>query len=281
MENNLKHKFISAIKAFVVGSTMTVPGVSGGSMAMILGEYDNLISSVNGLLDKKRFKASFIYLCVFALSALLGIFLISRPLSLLIDRHRLIIMYFFLGAIIGTIPMIVKASTLKRNDMSVKRVFISIASIAIGIALVLSVKYLPSNIFSVSDSFDIRLCLAEILGGIFLSIGFVLPGVSFSYLLVVVGLYENILKAVNELDIIPYIPLGIGLVIGVMLLTGILSWAMKNRPKVTYLMIFGFLLGSIGTVYPGLPNGIMILYSAISFVIGAAIIYIISIYSKE
>lgn len=281
MENNHKHGFISAIKAFVVGSTMTVPGVSGGSMAMILGEYDNLISSVNGLLKKNRFKASFIYLCVFALSALLGIFLVSKPLSILIEKHRLIIMYFFLGAIIGTIPMIVKSSTLKTEDMNAKRIIISILSVAIGILIVLSIKYLPSGIFSVSDSFDIKTVLAEIVGGIFLSIGFVLPGVSFSYLLVVVGLYEKILKAVNELDIIPYIPLGIGLVIGVMLLTGILSWAMKNKPKVTYLMIFGFLLGSIGTVYPGLPSGISILYCSLSFLFGAAIIYIISIYSKE
>lgn len=281
MENNLKHGFISAIKAFVVGSTMTVPGVSGGSMAMILGEYDNLISSVNGLLDKKRFKSSFIYLCIFALAALAGIFLISKPLSILIDKHRLIIMYFFLGAIIGTIPMIVKSSTLKPSDMSLLRILISVASIAIGIAIVLSIKYLPSGIFSVSSSFNVKMLLAEIIGGIFLSIGFVLPGVSFSYLLVVVGLYEDVLRAVNELDIIPYIPLGIGLVIGVMLLTGILSWAMKNKPKVTYLMIFGFLLGSIGTVYPGLPDGISILYCAVSFIIGAAVIYIISLYSKE
>ena len=281
MENNLKHGFISAIKAFVVGSTMTVPGVSGGSMAMILGEYDNLIASVNGLLNKKRFKASFIYLCIFALAALAGIFLISKPLSILIDKHRLIIMYFFLGAIIGTIPMIVKSSTLKASDMSLLRILISVASIAIGIAIVLSIKYLPSGIFSVSSSFNAKMLFAEIIGGIFLSIGFVLPGVSFSYLLVVVGLYEDVLRAVNELDIIPYIPLGIGLVIGVMLLTGILSWAMKNKPNVTYLMIFGFLLGSIGTVYPGLPDGISILYCTVSFVIGAAVIYIISLYSKE
>ena len=281
MENNLKHGFISAIKAFVVGSTMTVPGVSGGSMAMILGEYDNLIASVNGLLNKKRFKASFIYLCIFALAALAGIFLISKPLAILIDKHRLIIMYFFLGAIIGTIPMIVKSSTLKASDMSLLRILISVASIAIGIAIVLSIKYLPSGIFSVSSSFNAKMLFAEIIGGIFLSIGFVLPGVSFSYLLVVVGLYEDVLRAVNELDIIPYIPLGIGLVIGVMLLTGILSWAMKNKPKVTYLMIFGFLLGSIGTVYPGLPDGISILYCTVSFVIGAAVIYIISLYSKE
>ena len=281
MENNLKHGFISAIKAFVVGSTMTVPGVSGGSMAMILGEYDNLIASVNGLLNKKRFKASFIYLCIFALAALAGIFLISKPLSILIDKHRLIIMYFFLGAIIGTIPMIVKSSTLKASDMSLLRILISVASIAIGIAIVLSIKYLPSGIFSVSSSFNAKMLFAEIIGGIFLSIGFVLPGVSFSYLLVVVGLYEDVLRAVNELDIIPYIPLGIGLVIGIMLLTGILSWAMKNKPNVTYLMIFGFLLGSIGTVYPGLPDGISILYCTVSFVIGAAVIYIISLYSKE
>ncbi len=281
MENNLKHGFISAIKAFVVGSTMTVPGVSGGSMAMILGEYDNLIASVNGLLNKKRFKASLIYLCIFALAALAGIFLISKPLAILIDKHRLIIMYFFLGAIIGTIPMIVQSSTLKASDMSLLRILISVASIAIGIAIVISIKYLPSGIFSVSSSFNAKLFFAEIIGGIFLSIGFVLPGVSFSYLLVVVGLYEDVLRAVNELDIIPYIPLGVGLVIGVMLLTGILSWAMKNKPKVTYLMIFGFLLGSIGTVYPGLPSGISILYCALSFVIGAAVIYIISLYSKE
>ncbi len=131
--------------------------------------------------------------------------------------------------------------------------------------------------FSISSSINLKSLILEILGGIFLSVGFVLPGVSFSYLLVVVGLYEEILKAVNNLDIIPYIPLGIGLVLGIFLLTGILSWAMKNKPKVTFLMIFGFLFGSIGTVFPGIPEGMIILYSVISFVIGALVIYAISI----
>ena len=277
MNEDKKESIVSAIKAFVIGSTMTVPGVSGGSMAMILGEYDRLVTSVNGLLNKKSFKKSVIYLALFVVFALFGILVISKPLAVLIEKHRMVIMYFFLGAIVGTIPMIIKSSTIKVSELDFKRVVISLLSIVIGALIVYSIKYLPSNMFSISSSINLKSLILEILGGIFLSVGFVLPGVSFSYLLVVVGLYEEILKAFNNLDIIPYIPLGIGLVLGIFLLTGILSWAMKNKPKVTFLMIFGFLFGSIGTVFPGIPEGMIILYSVISFVIGALVIYAISI----
>ena len=89
-------KLLISIKAFVVGATMVIPGVSGGSMAMILGEYDKLIGSVPGLLRKNSFKNSFIYLCIFCISAVLGIFLASKPLEMLLNSYYGIVMFFFI-----------------------------------------------------------------------------------------------------------------------------------------------------------------------------------------
>ena len=86
------------VKGFIVGSSMMIPGVSGGSMAMILGEYDRLISSIPSLFSRKTFLGSLKYLSVFVLAALAGIVIVARPLEILINRYALIIMYLFLGA---------------------------------------------------------------------------------------------------------------------------------------------------------------------------------------
>lgn len=273
---HLKKISYTAIKAFIIGSTMTVPGVSGGSMAMILGEYNTLIESIPGLLKKDRFKESFIYLLTFLIAGLLGVFLISKPLSMLLESSYMIVMYFFIGAVIATVPTIVRASgiTEKREKAATYIPYLLYA--VAGAILVYSIRFIPEGIFTPSLELSISSILSQIIGGFLLSIGFVLPGISISYLLIVVGLYETILNAVSSLDILPLIPLGIGGIIGIFTLTGFLTWAMEKHPKVTYLIILGFLIGSIASVFPGLPSGIDILWCLISSIIGFSAIYMLS-----
>lgn len=267
---------LTALKAFIIGSTMTVPGVSGGSMAMILGEYNTLIESVPGLLKKDRFKESFIYLLTFLIAGLLGVFLISRPLSMLLETSYLIVMYFFLGAVIATVPTIVKASKVAERREKIITYIPYLLYVAIGGLLVFSIRYIPEGAFEPSLEHSAASIISQIIGGFLLSIGFVLPGISISYLLIVIGLYETILNAVSTLNILPLIPLGIGGIIGIFTLTGFLTWAMEKHPKATYLIILGFLLGSVASVFPGLPSGLDIIWCLISSIIGFTAIYMLS-----
>ena len=262
MKEKTKDKLITALKSYVIGATMTVPGVSGGSMAMVLGIYDRIISSVPDLLSKNIRKA-FIFLLIAGCSGLIGALSASPLLKYLLSNFYLVVMYFFLGAIIGSIPMIVRKSQITKKNWG--NSFFAIP----GIIVVLLISMIPEGLIQLGGSNVIL----QIICGIGVSIGFVLPGISFSYLLVVLGLYEGLITYLSELNFVPLIPLCVGLVIGIVLLAGLLKKAMEKWPTITFPVIMGFVLGSLPQVFPGLPSGIAILWCILSFFSGAVVIW--------
>ena len=262
MKEKTKDKLITALKSYVIGATMTVPGVSGGSMAMVLGIYDRIISSVPDLLSK-NFRKAFIFLLIAGCSGLIGALSASPLLKYLLSNFYLVVMYFFLGAIIGSIPMIVRKSQITKKNWG--NSFFAIP----GIIVVLLISMIPEGLIQLGGSNVIL----QIICGIGVSIGFVLPGISFSYLLVVLGLYEGLIAYLSELNFVPLIPLCVGLVIGIVLLAGLLKKAMEKWPTITFPVIMGFVLGSLPQVFPGLPNGIAILWCILSFLLGAVVIW--------
>ena len=241
---------------------MTVPGVSGGSMAMVLGIYDRIISAVPDMLGK-NFRKAFLFLLVAGVSGLVGALSASPLLKYLLTNFYVVVMYFFLGAIVGSIPMIVRKSRITSSNW-----YNALFAIP-GIVLVILISIIPEGLISLGGSNVIL----EIICGIGVSIGFVLPGISFSYLLVVLGIYESLITCLSTFDFVPLIPLCIGLVIGIVVLSGLLKKAMESAPSITFPVIMGFVLGSLPQVFPGLPVGSDILWSILSFVLGALVIW--------
>lgn len=94
------------LKGLCVGGTMLVPGVSGGSMAMILGIYDKLITSVSSFFACKKRNA--LFLLLFALGGGAGMLLFANPLLYLLERYPLVLRWFFIGAVAGSTPMMLK-----------------------------------------------------------------------------------------------------------------------------------------------------------------------------
>ena len=263
------NKISVIIKGFIVGSTMMVPGVSGGSMAMVLGIYDKLISSISSFF--RDWKSNTVYLISFAIPALLGIILCAKPISSVIDRFPVVSMFFFIGLVFGSLPMLYKTARIERIKIS------HIVSFIIGAAIVISMAFLPPMGGSeASLEMDVATFFLQILAGIAVAIGFILPGISTSYLLLLLGTYDFVMLAISSLNIVALIPFFLGFVLGVILLTRVLEICMQRYPQITYTMIIGFLMGSLYTVYPGTPSGQEILYSLIAFVIGFVIIYFVS-----
>ena len=92
------------IKGFIIGSTMMVPGVSGGSMAMVLGIYGKLITAVSSFF--KDIKNNLKFLIQFSIFALIGIVLCAKPILGVIDRFPTIAMFFFIGLVFASVPML-------------------------------------------------------------------------------------------------------------------------------------------------------------------------------
>ena len=179
-------------------------------------------------------------------------------------------MFFFIGLVFGSVPMLYKKAQIKKFS------FLDLLYFIIGIIVVLSCQLIPKLEFDPAAPFTASLALTQCLIGIIVAVGFILPGISFSYLLLILGSYEFIMSAISTLNIIVLIPFGLGFCIGVILLTKVLDICMSKYPEVTYLIILGFLIGSVFPIYPGTPIGWEIPLSIIAFIVGAVIIYQIS-----
>ena len=97
----------------------------------------------------------------------------------------------------------------------------------------------------------------EFAAGVVVAVALVLPGISVSFMLLVMGMYDRVLQSVASLDLLSLVPLGLGLLAGILATTRTLERAMARFPRPTYLIILGFVLGSVLEVFPGLPGSIL------------------------
>ena len=232
------------IKGLVIGSTMTLPGVSGGSMAMVLGIYDRLLKYVSEL--TKYPKESLTFLLWFAAGAGSGAFLFSRGISwLLTTRAEGILCFFFLGAVSGGIPMILKSASVSRIR---GREMICILT---GILTALLIALIPQGIFAPGTENTPMHLLFQLAGGFIIAVALVLPGISASQMLYMLGIYESTLKAISSLDILALLPLAVGGILGTYLTAHILEQLIKKHREDTFLMILGFMLASLPELLPG------------------------------
>lgn len=167
--------------------------------------------------------------------------------------------------------MIYKESGLKRLDYKV------VLYPVIGILLVAGLSLLPAGLFGPQDGGGIAGALMQIVGGVIIAIGLVLPGISVSQMLYMLGIYEGIMNNISCLNVVPLIPLGIGVVGGIFLTTRVLENLMKRHPQSTYLIILGFMFGSLPELFPGIPGGITLVFSIISALLGFFAIYFMSL----
>lgn len=247
-----KIEWMTGLKGLIVGATMIVPGISGGSMAMILGIYDRLISAISSF--RKNVKGNLWFLVLFAVGAGMGMFFFASPLSWLLENYKMPAMYFFLGAVFGGIPMIEKKSSIQKFSWDV------FAYIAAGAVCVMLFSAIPDSTFGTEKGNGHWLIL--LITGVISATALVLPGISISHFLLILGLYDGLLQAVRNFDFGFLLPMGAGLLLGIVLFSRFLEYAMIRYPKPTYLIILGFILGSAAEIFPGIPSGFYIFLCA-------------------
>ncbi len=276
-KQNIKSTVYTTACGAWIGGTMTVPGVSGGSMAMILGIYDRLIASVNGVFQKGKFKESFVFLLKFMIGAVIGLFLFAKLITLALTHFSMPTRYFFLGAVAGGAPMIFRAAKIKKVSVPV------FVYPVIGILCALLISLIPEGIFEISGSGALAVVLGiliQLIGGIIVAVALVLPGISVSQMLLVIGVYEKLTAAVDALDImtlLSFAPLAIGIAGGIFLTTNLIERAMTKHPTGTYLIVFGFILGSLPELIPAqIPMGLDLLFCPLLMIFGFFAVFMIS-----
>ncbi len=220
---------------------MSVPGVSGGTMAILLGIYDRMISSVSHFF--KDIKNNFFFLFKCCVGAVIGIGSLAFVIKWLLERFPIPVSFFFLGAVVGGIPALYKKT--KETPLKIS----SGIYFLLGLIIVISIGFIPTGNLDFSNNTGITQLLMLLVTGIIIAIALVLPGISTSHMLLILGMYDTMLLAITKFNIIYLGILGFSVLIGVILITKPIEWTMKKFPHQTYCMIIGFVLGSTTEIF--------------------------------
>ena len=261
---------INIIKGIVIGVSNIIPGVSGGTMAVILGIYDKIISSATGFF--KDWKKNAFFLGQLAIGAGIGILAFSRIIELLFENYPAQTNMFFIGLILGSAPLIFKKAT-EETVNKTNYIWFAIAFISLAI---MGMMREPAVVNTVIGELTVGTIVKLLFAGFIAAATMILPGVSGSLVLMIIGMYNPILNAVSEFNIPVLVLVAIGVLIGFVTMTKIIEILFNKYPQTAYFIILGLLLGSVFGIYQGFGTGIMIIVSIISFIIGFGVSYMLA-----
>ncbi len=244
------------LKGGIIGIANVIPGVSGGTMAVVLGIYEKLIEAVgNFLTNKARRKEYFLFLLKVFIGAGITILLFSWVMDYLLTNYRVYTYLFFIGLILGSIPSIYKS----HYDMKLN--FVSIFTFSIAVALILGLFFFaPEKTASIDQGaehqWNVPKALILIISGILSGGSMIMPGISGSFVLVLLGQYHYIIRSLKNLSVLPLFFLGIGIGIGIWTFAKMIDYLLKRYPKETFYFILGLVVASLIPIFPGLPAGV-------------------------
>ena len=227
-----------------IGIAEAIPGVSGGTVAVLLKIYDDLIGSISKL--KQQFKKSILYLIPIVLGMGLGLFGFSHVITYLLEHFPMAVNFFFVGLIIGLVPMLLRRSLDGGFRVSVFWPFV----LMLGIMAVLA--FLPGDAgesAGLVTEMDLPIGIRFFFCGIIAAVCMILPGISGSMMMVIFGVYDSVITAVSTLNIPVLIPVGLGAAIGILFGAKLVDYFLRRFPQATYFAILGLVLGSLFSLF--------------------------------
>lgn len=230
-----------------MGAADVVPGVSGGTIAFITGIYEELINSIKEV-DIEAIKLLFtgrwgsfwkkingnFLLAVFG-GIFISVLSLAKVLEYLLEHHAVLIWSFFFGLVLASSYVVSR----KITQWGYPRILALLGGIAIAF-----------YITSVTPTTTTDASWFVILSGGLASCAMILPGISGSFILLLLGKYSFALQAVNERDLLDLLLLGAGAVAGLILFANLLSWLLKKYHDITIAVLVGFMIGSLNKIWP-------------------------------
>lgn len=222
------------IKGMIIALGFILPGVSGGVLAAILGIYERLIGFLANI--RKNFKENFLYFVPVGIGGILGIALFSFPVEYLLQHFQVPVLWAFAGAIVGTIPSLLKESTQKSQRDSIDLAWL-IGTFIISGLLLYNLSDLVGTLPATFASF--------VLAGALIALGVLVPGLSPSNLLLILGIYTPMLNGFKSLDLIgTFLPIALGGVLAMVAFSKVMDHALKVYHSRVYHFIIGIVSSS-------------------------------------
>ena len=295
------------IIGIIIGISNIVPGVSAGTMFVILGIFKKLIDQVGlcldevktmvknitkfkeknggiravGIMFKNIFMSQKTFLIPIAIGMIFAIYFVAKLFSILNPEQILYRNYIFLGLILGGIPALFKELKKGTDITNIKKRKISIyIFMIIGFAMMFALYLLKVNGIGLRkvgyEELSIAMAIPLFLVGAIAAASMVIPGISGSMVVLILGYYELMTLSISKLNMIFIIPFAIGILVGIMAILKLIKYLLDKH------CIVGFVIGSLLMVFPGLPVGVMgYVITVICIAIGIMLSYMVEKYSER
>lgn len=252
MKKRLPTPIKDGITGMAIGTAIIVPGISGGTIALVFGAFKKIVDAVDNLFTKFFWK-NLLILLPFLVGSIIAVAALVFPFQLAFEYCMFSIVCLFAGFIIGSLPGIV--DQVKEKKPSISNILqMVIGFIFAGIIGVFSVIF---DFYSAISTLFIErpwyLYLIIFVVGIFGSTGLIVPGFSGSMLLMVIGFYQPILDLVDFSNFWPNISLGfvfaLGVLVGFIIFSKIMNRLITNHKRSTLFVVIGFIVGSLLSIF--------------------------------
>lgn len=245
-------KILHYLKVFICGLVFgianVIPGVSGGTMLVVFGIYDQLTEAISGV---KAIIKNIVFLIFFGLGAGVGILGFASVISFLFERFGVQTNMYFIGLILGSVPMIYRMGT---SESKVKPLCAAPFVIAVGVVVLLAVLE-QMNIVPAADvvsGFDLVMTVKLFVCAIIAAVAMIIPGLSGSFVMMLLGVYQTIIGAIQikELNFYVIIPFALGVIVGIIGGAKLISILIKKYKLMVYSAIMGLVVGSVYAILP-------------------------------
>lgn len=248
MERSVKGYIFLFLKGMAMGAADVVPGVSGGTIAFISGIYEELLGSISSInfktvsiLKNEGLKAAWNsingnFLSVLLLGVAASVISLAKGISYLLETEPILLWSFFFGLVLASVIFIGKQIT--------KWDFKTILLLVLGAGVAYYITILEPL---VSDEASL---LFYFISGALAICAMILPGISGSFILVLLGSYKMILEAIHSRDLQLIATVGAGVVVGLLSFSKVLKWLFSNFKNLTLAGLTGFIIGSLNKIWP-------------------------------
>ena len=248
MKRSLKEYVVISLKGMAMGAADVVPGVSGGTIAFISGIYEELLNSISSfnfslinVFKNEGFKSVWIkvnanFLVSLFVGILISVLSLAKLIESMLENHPIVIWSFFFGLVLASIIYIGKQITKWTKG--------SFLCLILGAILAFYITTLNPMVSANSSPWFLFLV------GMIAICAMILPGISGSFILVLLGAYKPVLNALNTKDFVSIIIFLVGAILGLLSFSRILKWLFSTYKNYTLATLTGFIIGSLNKIWP-------------------------------
>lgn len=245
----MKEKLLLILKGFILGIANIIPGVSGGTLALTLGIYERLIDAISHFF--KNLKENIIFVLCLGIGILISLALFSNVIGYCLDNYKFATILFFIGFILGGMPLLFKKL---KGTFNIKNMIFFL--ITFSIVMIMTFMSAGDKTISLNNLTFVRL-VSLFFSGMLASASMLLPGISGSFVLMLIGYYYPIINAIREFtklqnllhNVILLSTAGIGIIIGIIIAAKLIEYLLKKYEIPTYYGIIGFVISSIISIF--------------------------------